>query len=97
MSQAETIIEDGIEIAIARPASVTGQVQVPDYYVLTSPSLPEGITVAFYRTLVEWCMATHRPDGQWRHRRFKVLDDARQAAIKYVVNQVKKNSKEKAK
>lgn len=80
---------DGIEITVGHPAVAPGQIEMRDYYVVTSPSLPDGITVAFYRTLIEWCMATNRPGVGSRIRRFRTSQEARNAAVKYVVNRAK--------
>lgn len=89
----ETLTIDGIEITIAPPARTADQIEIPGYNVVTSPSLPEGVEVAFYRSLVEFCLTTTRPGAGRRHRRFRTLQEARDAAIKYVVNRVKEAQK----
>lgn len=89
----ETLTIDGIEITIAPPARAADQIEIPGYNVVTSPSLPEGVEVAFYRTLVKWTLSTFRPGKGRRHREHLSLQDARQAAIKYVVNRAKEAQK----
>ena len=85
----ETLTIDGIEITIARPVRTADQIELPGYTIVTSPSLPEGITVAFYPTLTRHCLVTFRPGKGRKHRTFRTLQEAREAAIKYVVNRAK--------
>lgn len=93
MTTAETLTIDGIEITIAPPVRTADQIEIPDYNVVTSPSLPEGVEVSFYRSLVEWNLSTFRPDKGRRHRRCGSLQEAREAAIKYVVSRAKEAQK----
>lgn len=89
----ETLTIDGIEITISPPARTADQIEMPGYSIVTSPSLPEGVEVSFYRSLVEWNVSTFRPGKGRRHRRFRSLQEAREAAIKYVVNRAKEAQK----
>lgn len=89
MTPVETLTIDGIEITIAPPDLTADQIEMPDYYLVTSLSLPGGYTAAFYRSLTDWNLSTFRPGKSRRHRRFRSLQEAREAAIKYVVNRVK--------
>lgn len=93
MTPVETLTIDGIEITIAPPVRTADQIAIPDYNIVTSLSLPEGVEVSFYRSLMEFCLTTARPGAGRRWRRFRTLQEARDAAIKYVVNRAKEAQK----
>lgn len=89
----ETLTIDGIEITIAPPARTAGKLELPGYTLVTSPSLPDGVTVAFYPSLTRHCLVTFRPGKGRKHRTFRTIQEAREAAVKYVVNRAKEARK----
>lgn len=91
----ETLSIDGIEITIAAPQRTSDQqVWLRDYYAVTSPALPPGVSVAVFQRLRGWTLTTGRPGRGWRNRRLGTFQEARDAAVRYVVNRAKEAKKQ---